>query len=386
MHILVLNAGSSSLKWQLIAMPSGEVLTKGLAERIGEPGKGKIHFGDEIFEGNLPSHVEALKKLKDYLNRHSEWEVNAVGHRVVHGGNEFVEPVRITDRVKLKIKSLFGLAPLHNPPNLSGIAAAEKFFPGTPQVAVFDTAFHQSIPQSEHRYAIPEVFYKQGIRQYGFHGISHSYIAKKVAEITGRTSLKIISLHLGNGASATAVADGKSVAHSMGFGPLPGLIMGTRSGDVDPSVLLYWMEQGMTAGEISRVLNKESGLSALAGSNDMREVERLYETGDKNAVLAVEMYVKRIKKYIGAFTALMNGLDVLVFTAGVGEHSMLIRKKVCENSDYTGLFLDEEKNKNPERFKGIIHAERSRVQIMVIPTDEEREIASQTYDVLTKTG
>ncbi len=363
-------------------MPEGKLLTKGLAERIGERDKGRIIFPDRSFEGDLPSHTRVLEKLKSYLDEHAAWPIHAIGHRVVHGGNEFVEPVRINEKVKQKIRSLFNLAPLHNPPNLAGIEASEQYFPGIPQVAVFDTAFHQTIPEFEHRYAIPEKFYRDGIRQYGFHGISHSYIAKQVMK-KSRAAVKVVSLHLGNGASATAILNGKSVAHSMGFGPLSGLIMGTRSGDIDPSVLLYWMQQlAMTAYEISRILNKESGLRGLTGYNDMRELERLYEKREARALLAIRMYVNRIKKYIGGYAALMNGLDALVFTAGIGEHSSLIRKKTCEDLDYLGLSLDAEKNLNPQLHDGLVHAEDSRVKIYVIPTNEELEIAAQTYQVL----
>jgi acetate kinase len=383
MKILVLNAGSSSLKWQVLDMPAGNLLAKGLAERIGEKDKGILSFPGKNIQTDLPGHQAALEQLKNYLDMHSDLRIEAVGHRVVHGGNTFVQPVLIDKKVKDKIRSLYTLAPLHNPPNMEGIEAAEQFFPGLPQVAVFDTAFHQSIPEIEHRYAIPEKFYAEGIRQYGFHGISHSYIARKVAEKTQGAAKKVISLHLGNGASATAIRNGKSVAHSMGFGPLPGLIMGTRSGDIDPSVLLFWMKnENFSADEISNILNKQSGMSALAGYNDMREVEKRYAEDNSRARLALDMYVRRIRKYTGAFAAVMNGLDALVFTAGIGEHSVLVREKVCVEMDFLGIRLDVEKNKNPQDYDGEIQSAKSQVRIFVIPTNEELEIASQTYRLL----
>ncbi len=384
MKILVLNAGSSSLKFELFDGDKSRL--KGLAQRIGEE-RGHIRINDWEKEIRLQDHGDALKLLIEYMHVHPETagsaeEIRAVGHRVVHGGSDFVRPVVIDEKVKAKIRELFSLAPLHNPANLTGIETAEKYFPRAVQVAVFDTAFHQSIPEEELRYAIPEKYYREGIRQYGFHGISHQYVSREALKRLGREEAKIITLHLGNGASMTAVRDGKSMATTMGFGPLSGLIMGTRSGDIDPSVLLYLLDHGMSHTELARMLNKESGMKALAGSNDMRDVESAYERGEARAVLALRMYAGRIRKYIGAYTALMNGLDALVFTAGIGEHSPLVRALALENSDYLGIECDKRKNQDPASHEGAIHAEGSRVKIWVIPTREEWEIALQTQKLL----
>jgi len=383
MHILVLNAGSSSLKWKLFRLPGGELIDGGLAERIGEGDKGRMKFGSTEITGAIRDHQAALEQLKKYLDGLEGISIDAVGHRVVHGGSLFVRPVVIDDKVKRQIRELFVLAPLHNPANLAGIEAAERYFPGIPQVAVFDTAFHQSIPREEHQYAIPLRFYEQGIRQYGFHGISHAYVSKTARKKYPQLQ-KIITLHLGNGASAAAVLDGSSIATSMGFGPLCGLVMGTRSGDIDPSVLLFWAQhEGMPPEEIARILNKESGLKGLTGHNDMREVEKAYAENDPQAVLALGIYSRRIKKYIGAYTALMNGLDALVFTAGIGEHSPLVRRLSCADMDFAGIILDEEKNKNPQLYAGEIQRDEAKVKILVIPTDEEKEIALQAYELLS---
>ncbi len=384
-YILVLNAGSSSLKFRLYEMPSEELVLKGLAERIGEEGS-RIKINNEIENIPLPGHATALEQLKTYLsNRFPEYmeKLTAVGHRVVHGGETFVRPTLITPEVKAKIRSLFDLAPLHNPPNLTGIEAAEKYFPGVPQVAVFDTAFHQSIPEVEHRYAIPGRFYEEGIRQYGFHGISHEYVSRKAMAKLNNPGAKIISLHLGNGASMAAVDAGKSVATTMGFGPLSGLIMGTRSGDIDPSVIFYLIEnQGYDPDEVKRILNKESGMKALAGSNDMRDVEQDYAKHDPRAVLALEMYARRIKKYMGSYYALLEGLDALVFTAGIGENSPLVREMALKGLAHMGILLDKRKNKEPQSYGGEIQAENSRVKIFVFPTNEELAIAQKTYKLL----
>lgn len=386
MKILVLNAGSSSLKFELFKDQNS--ILKGLAERIGES-TGSITVNGQTETLKLHDHGDALKYLIDYLNKHKETlgsveEIRAVGHRVVHGGNTFVEPVIIDDKVKAKIRELFILAPLHNPANLKGIETAEKYFPHAIQVAVFDTAFHRTIPPEEHRYAIPEEYYRQGIRQYGFHGISHQYVSREAIGRLGKPESKIITLHLGNGASMAAVKDGKSVATTMGFGPLAGLIMGTRSGDIDPSVLLFLLRRGMDVDALDRMLNKESGMKALFGSNDMRDVEAAYQAGDERARLAMRMYAERIRKYIGAYTAVMNGLDALVFTAGIGEHSPLVRSLSLADTGYLGIFLDETKNRHPEAVNGEIQAAGSRVKIWVIPTHEELEIAMQTQKLLNE--
>ncbi len=388
MKILVLNSGSSSLKFQLFDMPSGTVIIKGLAERIGED-KGVFRIGDYKVEKALPTHKEALELLTDYLLTsenailQNKDEITAIGHRVVHGGNTFVQPTVINDEVKAKIKELFSLAPLHNPANLIGIETAEKIFPSALQVGIFDTAFHQTIPVENHKYAIPNEFYEKDIRKYGFHGISHQYIAQKTVEILGENTKKIISLHLGNGASATAITNGNSFDTTMGFGPMNGLIMGTRSGDLDQSVVFYMMDKmGYSSAEVQTILNKKSGMMALAGSNDLRDIEARAEQGDNQAKEALIMYANAIKKYIGQFTAQMNGLDALVFTAGIGENSDVVRKLVCKELDFLGIKIDLNKNKKPKDYKGDISGKSSAVKVMVIPTNEEQEIANQVFKLI----
>ena len=386
MKILVINAGSSSLKFELFDAAGGlKSMLRGLAERIGK-GEGIFHAADTEITAPIPDHQAAMRMLKEYLEENAEKfgspdEIRMVGHRVVHGGNTFVEPTLITNRVKDKIRSLFHLAPLHNPANLKGIEMAEKFFPAAKQVAVFDTAFHQSIPGWEHRYAIPETYYRQGIRQYGFHGISHQYVSRKAAELLGRNDLRLITLHLGNGASMAAVKNGKSMATTMGFGPLAGLVMGTRSGDIDPSVLLYLLRGGMSVDDLDKMLNKQSGLKALFGSNDMRDLEAGYASGDPKARLALEIYTGRIRKYVGAYMALLGGADALVFTAGIGEHSALVREKSLEGLDFAGIEIDKQKNQNPATNGGEVQSARSKVKILVIPTREEQEIARQCLNL-----
>ena len=380
------------MKFQLFDMPAEKVLVKGLAERIGEK-SGKFIANDFVVEKTLPTHKEALELLTEYLlnpeNKiiNSKDEIKIVGHRVVHGGNKFVEPTIITGEVKKQIKDLYGLAPLHNPANLTGIETAEEIFPEAKQVAVFDTAFHQSIPVKNHKYAIPEKFYEEGIRKYGFHGISHQYVSGKANKILGKENSKIITLHLGNGASATAVLKGKSYDTSMGFGPMNGLIMGTRSGDIDQSIIFYLMDKlGYDSKEIQRILNKESGMKALAGSNDFRDIEKKALKGDEKARLALEMYAQAIKKYIGNYTSQMNGLDALVFTAGIGENSATVRKMATDNMDYLGISIDENKNKDPQMYKGDISGKSSKIKVLVIPTNEELEIAKQAFRLLEKSS
>ena len=388
MKILVLNSGSSSLKFQLFEMPEGQVLVKGLAERIGEQ---TAHFKANDYEVSRPlqTHKEALQLLTNYLLNPDNQiikdknEIVAVGHRVVHGGNTFVQPTLITPEVKAKIKELFSLAPLHNPANLTGIETAEQIFPKAEQVAIFDTAFHQTIPIENNKYAIPDTFYQEGIRKYGFHGISHQYVSRAANKRLARTDTKLITLHLGNGASATAVRNGKSYDTTMGFGPMNGLIMGTRSGDIDQSIIFYLLDKmGYTSAEIQTILNKKSGMMALAGSNDLRDIETAARQGDEKARLALKMYAGAIQKYIGNFTAQMNGLDAIVFTAGIGENSDVVRRMVSQNLDYLGIRADLEKNKDPKTYQGDITAENSPVKIWVIPTNEEKEIAQQTYTLI----
>ncbi len=388
MKILVLNSGSSSLKFQLFEMPGGKVLVKGLAERIGEK-KGRFKANDFVKEQALPSHKEALELLTDYLSDPSnnliknKSDIEIVGHRVVHGGSAFVQPTLINEEVKAKIKELFSLAPLHNPANLTGIETAEQIFPKAKQIAVFDTAFHQTIPVVNHKYAIPEKLYDAGIRKYGFHGISHQYVSREAAKRLGKTNTKIITLHLGNGASATAVRNGKSYDTSMGFGPMNGLIMGTRSGDIDQSIVFYLIDKmGYTPDEVQNMLNKKSGMTALAGSNDLRDIEKAADNGDERAQLALNMYTAAIKRYIGNYTAQMNGLDALVFTAGIGENSEIVRAMATQDLSYLGITLDAAKNKDVKRFNGDLTEKKSEVKIWVIPTNEELEIAQQAYALI----
>ncbi len=392
MKILVLNSGSSSLKFQLFEMPQKKVLVKGLVERIGEQ-TGKFKVKDYVVEEHIPTHKEALKLLVAYLLNpahrliKTKDEIKVVGHRVVHGGDEFVAPTIITEKVKAKIKQLFSLAPLHNPANLIGIETAEDIFPTAKQVGIFDTAFHQTIPVQNHRYAIPEEFYQSGIRKYGFHGISHQYVSREAQRLLKKNDSKIISLHLGNGASATAVLNGKSFDTSMGFGPMNGLIMGTRSGDLDQSVVFYMMDKmNMTSAEVQQILNKKSGMTALAQTNDLRDIEERFFQGDRKAALALEMYAQSIKKYIGQFAAEMGGIDALVFTAGVGENSNLIRKLVTQNMKFLGIEIDAKKNKIPAAHDYDISAKNAKVKVWVIPTNEEQEIAEQSKELVESIG
>jgi acetate kinase len=388
-NILIINSGSSSLKFQLIEMPSERVLASGLVERIGQA-SGKIHYKSEAFstseEMEMKDHSVALKEVTKHL-MHNDYgviydpaDIPAIGHRVVHGGASFSDTVIIDEKVKQKIEQLFSLAPLHNPPNLKGIQVAEEIFPDATQVAVFDTAFHQTIPTCASKYAIPnELFEKKKIQMYGFHGTSHKYVSEKANEYLKKDHSKIITVHLGNGCSMTAVKDGKSIDHTLGFGPVNGLIMGTRSGDIDQSVIFYLIEQlGYTAKEVSDLLHHKSGMLGLTGYSDLRDIEDQAEKGNKECQLALDMNAYRIKKYIGAYAAAMNGLDAVVFTAGIGENSDVIRKLVCTDMDYLGLALDEEKNSVRSKEIRSIGKEESKVKILVIPTNEELEIAKQT--------
>ncbi len=393
-NILVINSGSSSLKFQLIEMPSEKVLASGLVERIGQE-TGKVHYKSEQFstseEMQVKDHSVALKEVTKYL-MHSEngvindpSEIPAIGHRVVHGGDAFSDTVVIDEKVKATVKELFSLAPLHNPPNLNGIEVAEEIFPNAKQVAVFDTAFHQSIPSAANRYAIPNEFYeKHHIQVYGFHGTSHKYVSEKAKEILQKENSKLITVHLGNGCSITAVKNGKSVDHSLGFGPVNGLIMGTRSGDIDQSVIFYLIEQlGYTAKEVSDLLHHKSGMLGLTGYSDLRDIEEQAEKGNRECKLALDMNAYRIKKYIGAYAAAMNGLDAVVFTAGIGENSDVIRKLVCSDMEYLGIELDNEKNAQRSKENREISKPDSKVKVLVIPTNEELEIAKQTFAMIS---
>lgn len=389
-NILVINSGSSSLKFQLIKMPEEVVLASGLVERIGQA-SGKLHYKSGSFntseEMEIPDHSVALKKVTNLLMDEKTGvikdaeDIPAIGHRVVHGGDAFSDTIIINEEVKKSIKDLFSLAPLHNPPNLNGIEVAEEIFPNAKQVAVFDTAFHQTIPAKAKRYAIPNSFLEEHhIQLYGFHGTSHQYVSEQILKEIDREDSKLITVHLGNGCSITAVRDGKSADHSLGFGPVNGLIMGTRSGDIDQSVIFYMTEHlGYSVKEVSDLLHHRSGMLGLTGYSDLRDIESEAEKGNRQCQLALEMNAYRIKKYIGAYTAAMNGLDALIFTAGIGENSDLIRKMVCSDMDYLGIKIDEKKNSIRGKENRTISTEDSRVKIYVVPTNEELEIAKQVF-------
>ncbi|GAB4379627.1 MAG: acetate kinase [Calditrichia bacterium] len=396
MKILVLNAGSSSVKYQLIIPEEGNVLAKGLVERIGLSGavlthqpkdKHAVRLSGEILDHKIAiEYVLSILLSKNHGVLRDKSEIDAVGHRVVHGGEAFSQSVLINDEVIRELTRCIDLAPLHNPPNLKGIAAAKSLLPDVPQVAVFDTAFHQSMPDYAYIYGIPYVLYQRhAIRRYGFHGTSHRYVSHRAAQIIGKPyeSLKIITCHLGNGSSIAAVDRGKSVDTSMGFTPLEGLLMGTRCGDIDPAIILHVMEkEQLTPSEMNIMLNKHSGLQGISGiSSDMREIEKQYHSNDR-ARLAMDIFAYRIKKYIGAYTAAMGGLDVLVFTAGIGENSDMVREMVCENMEFLGIRLDKKKNEDVRKQEAVISTPDSRVKVLVIPTNEELVIALDTAKIV----
>ncbi|WP_421943553.1 acetate/propionate family kinase [Pedobacter sp.] len=397
MNILVINSGSSSIKYQLFKMPNPKPVCSGLVERIGIEGSFVKHSvfpnGEKITiekDGFISNHGEGLKQVLSLLSEGenaviaSPEDIVAVGHRVVHGGEHFTGATIIDDEVKHQIKKLFSLAPLHNPVNYKCIEVAEQTFPSAKQIAVFDTAFHQTIPQKAYRYAIPEWYYKEhGIRVYGFHGTSHKYVSEQAIKHLNKVDSKIISVHLGNGCSITAIKNGKSIDTSMGFGPLSGLMMGTRSGDIDPSVIFHLMEHsGYTLEQLSTLLNKQSGLVGVGGSSDMRDINKLVSEGNEAAKLALEIYAYRIKKFIGAYAAILNGVDALVFTAGVGENDAEMRCSVCKNLDYLGINIKDDKNKNYKGELLNISNEEAKVQVLIIPTNEEFEIANQCFNLL----
>lgn len=375
-------------------MPEKAPVCSGLAERIGIEGSFIKHTVYNKGEkqsieapGFVADHGEALKQVLalltegDYAVIASPDDIAAVGHRVVHGGEHFSGPTIITEEVKHQIKKLFSLAPLHNPVNYKCIEVAEQTFVNAKQIAVFDTAFHQTIPEQAYRYAIPESYYKEdGIRVYGFHGTSHKYVSEQAVNWLGQKKSKIISVHLGNGCSITAIKNGQSIDTSMGFGPLSGLMMGTRSGDIDPSVIFHLMEHsGYTLSQLSTLVNKQSGLLGVGGSSDMRDIRKMVNEGKKAAVLAIKLYAYRIKKFIGAYAAVLNGIDAIVFTAGVGENDSQMREAVCSELEYLGIELDQELNATYKGELKEISAATARVKILVIPTNEEYEIAHQCF-------
>lgn len=396
MKILVLNSGSSSLKYQLLLMPKGSLVCSGLVEKIGEPEGELTHKYTEsgqdekhVISSHIPDHKIALELLSNVLidQQHGVLkntdEIDAVGHRIVHGGESFNQTTIIDEEVKQKIKELYSLAPLHNPANLEGVEVAEKVFTKAKQVAVFDTAFHSSIPEEAYRYAIPENLYQEyGVRAYGFHGTSHRYVSREAIQHLGLDSKdsKIITIHLGNGCSMAAVKNGQCIDTSMGLGPLGGLIMGTRSGDIDPSVIFYLVEQGFSIDEVKKILNKQSGMKGLVGDNDLRNINKKASEGDQSAKLALEMYAYRVKKYIGSYIAALGGVDAIVFTAGVGENDATTRWKSCAGLSALGISIDEAKNN--ERADGIRDLSTGPVKVLIIPTNEELEIANQSYGLL----
>lgn len=397
MKVLVINSGSSSIKYQLFEMPEGKVVCSGLLERIGMESSVlsyKYLRGEEFLEykttHGIADHAQGLKEVAALLTDkeigviENPEEIAVVGHRAVHGGEKFADTVLITEHVKEEIKNLFSLAPLHNPPNHLGIEVAETIFTKAKQVAVFDTAFYQTMPEVAYRFAIPnELYVKHGIRAYGFHGTSHKYVSEQAIGFYKNIHQKIVSIHLGNGCSMSAIAEGKCVDTSMGLGPMNGLIMGTRSGDIDQSVIFYLIKQlGYTPDEVSDLLNKKSGLLGLAGVSDMRDLKELIAKEDKHAILAHQLYVYRIKKYIGYFAAVMNGLDTIIFTAGVGENDPFTRERICDNMSFFGIELDQTKNTGKERGIREINSTESKVKVLVVPTNEEKEIAEQCFQLL----
>ncbi len=396
MKVLVINAGSSSLKYQLIDMDNEHVLAKGLCERIGIEGSKLNHTPDGgekvVISQDMPDHGVAIKLVLAALTDKEHGviadmsEISAVGHRVVHGGEVFSGSVLITDEVKKAVTDCNDLAPLHNPANLTGIAAVEAAMPGVPNVGVFDTAFHQTMPAKSYMYGIPYEYYeKYKIRKYGFHGTSHNYVAHRVAELCGKPieELKIITCHLGNGSSIAAVDCGKVVDTSMGFTPLDGLVMGTRSGSIDPAVIPFLVEhEGMTAKEVDAVLNKQSGVLGISGvSSDFRDLDAAAAEGNERAKLALEMFRHSVRGYIGRYASIMGGVDVITFAGGVGENSADIREDVLSGHEFMGVKIDSEKN----RVRGVeaeISADDSRVRVFVVPTDEEMTIARDTKRIV----
>ncbi len=390
MKILVLNSGSSSLKFKLYEMPSKKVLAQGLVERIGEE-RSLIHlrYDGPTYESSEPvhDHRHALEILEKIFPRFgilpSFKELGGVGHRVVHGGESFTAPTLIDATVRSAIEALIPLAPLHNPANLMGIDAFTALAPETPQVAVFDTAFHQSMSPEAYHYAVPDSWYREWkVRRYGFHGTSHFYVSRELARLkdTPLEGLNCITLHLGNGASVCAVRGGKSIETSMGLTPLEGLVMGTRSGDLDPGVHYYIHRcTGKSPEEIDRILNKESGLKGIAGSNDMRVIQHRMEQGDESAKLAFDLFVHRLRKYVGAYAVLLDRLDALVFTGGIGEHSAPVRQALCKGLTALGIELDLAANEAVRTDARPVHSAESRSELWVIPTDEEGVIAEECY-------
>ena len=397
MNILVLNCGSSSVKYKLIEIKANKVLAEGGIEKIGLPDAFiKFKFGNEKIQQDLDinDHVGAIKSILDNLTSKEYGcikdfkEIDAVGHRVVHGGEKFNKSVLINDEVIAKIKECYGIAPLHNPVNMAGIDAINEVLPEVPQVGVFDTAFHQTMPAKSYMYALPYRYYAEdGVRRYGFHGTSHRYVSQRVCEFLGvePEGKKIITCHVGNGGSITAVKDGKSIDTSMGLTPTEGLMMGTRCGDVDPGALIFLMDKyNLSSKGMLNMVNKESGLAGVSGvSSDMREITAAAKQGNEKAILSLEMYEQRITKYVGAFAAEMGGVDIIVWTAGVGENQVGTRLEACSGLEFLGVKMDAEANKVRGE-EAIISTPDSKVTVCVIPTDEELMIAKDTMNLLKK--
>lgn len=399
MVILVLNCGSSSVKYKLFDMKTHNVMAQGGVEKLGLPGsflKFTLPDGEKvILEKELPEHTAAIEFIlstltgKEYGCLKSLDEIGAVGHRVVHGAEKFSKSVEITSEVIGKLVECIDLAPLHNPPNLKGIRAMSALIPGIRQVGVFDTAFHQTMPDYAYMYGLPYSMYKKyGIRRYGFHGTSHRYVSARACEVLGvpLDKQRIITAHIGNGGSITAIKHGKSIDTSMGLTPVEGLLMGTRCGDIDAGALTYLMDRdGLDAKGLSELINKRSGVWGLSGiSSDMREIEAAVKEGDKRAILAMKVYNYRIKKYIGAYAAALGGLDILVFTGGVGENQWSTREAACSGMEYMGIKLDKDKNTGMRGEEKVISADDSKVTVIVVPTDEEYMIAKDTMEILGK--
>lgn len=397
MNILVLNCGSSSVKYKLIDVDNKKTLAEGGVEKVGLPGsflKFKLPDGEKkTLEMPIPDHRKAINDILNILTDatygciKSFDEINAVGHRVVHGGEKFNKSVKIDDEVIAKIKECYDVAPLHNPVNMAGIDAITELMPGVPQVAVFDTAFHQTMPKEAYMYALPyELYEKYAIRRYGFHGTSHRYVSRRACDFLGLPydKQRVITCHIGNGGSITAVLDGKSVDTSMGLTPVEGLMMGTRVGDVDPGALTFIMyKEHLTTKQLSDLINKKSGVAGISGiSSDMRDIDAAIEKGDERAKLALDMYIYRIIKYVGAFAAVLNGVDVIVFTGGVGENQQMLRKRVCDHLSYLGVKIDDDVNFSSRGEEKLISASDSKVKVVVIPTDEELMIARDTEAIV----
>lgn len=397
MKILVINAGSSSLKYQLIDMETEAVLAKGLCERIGIDGSKLNHTpqgGDKIvIEKDMKDHSDAINMVLDALVDSNYGvisdmsEISAVGHRVVHGGELFSKSVIINDEVKAAVNECIPLAPLHNPANLIGIDACEKAMPNVPQVGVFDTAFHQTMPEEAYMYGLPyELYTENKIRRYGFHGTSHKYVSSRTAEILGKdiSDLKIITCHLGNGSSITAVDKGKSVATSMGLTPLAGTVMGTRCGSIDPAIVKFIADnRNLSLDEVDKLLNKESGVYGISGvSSDFRDLDSAASDGNKRAQLALDMFVYSVRKYIGQYIVQMGGVDAIVFTAGVGENDGKMRESITKGLDFLGISIDTEKNSGLRGKEAFISTDDSKVKVLVVPTNEELMIARETAELL----